>query len=243
MEKMNNTTDFDANVDRFLRHQMTCDEEGHFKAELLADPDKKERARIIALMVKSMRQEGLKQDQAIVDKIYNMDENQFRGAAHLKGRSLKMWFRLSKYVAAACVVGFLLFGGHHYYERQQTVSLGNKFYFEYTLDISEDMNVRGIKQDESIYVELNVLFSNVREGIEVKSSIEKLQSIYIDSSQDDSPYNDFQDDIAWNLAIAYLKTGDRKRPVQILEEMIERNAEYPQVVQPAQKLLELIEAF
>ena len=88
MEKMNNTTDFDANVDRFLRHQMTCDEEGHFKAELLADPDKKERARIIALMVKSMRQEGLKQDQAIVDKIYNMDENQFRGAAHLKGRSL-----------------------------------------------------------------------------------------------------------------------------------------------------------
>lgn len=242
MEKMNNITEFDVKVDRFLRYQMTCEEEVLFKAELLADPDKKERARIIALMLKTMHQTGLKQDQAIVDDIYNMDETQFRNAVRFKGRSFKMWFQISKYVAAACVVGFLLFGARYYYEHLQTVSLGNRYYSEYTLDISEDMNVRGIKQDETISEELNTLFSNVQEGIEVKSSLEKLQSIYTDSFHDDSPYYDFQDDIAWNLAIAYLKTGNRKKPIPILREMIERNAKYPQITKPIQKLLELIEA-
>ena len=58
MEKINNYEEFDAKVDRYLRHQMTAEEEQTFKFEIALDDEKRERARITALMIKKMYQEG-----------------------------------------------------------------------------------------------------------------------------------------------------------------------------------------
>ena len=45
---------FDLQVDRFLRNQMSEEEATEFMSDLESDVEKKERARIIALMIKSM---------------------------------------------------------------------------------------------------------------------------------------------------------------------------------------------
>ena len=60
----------------------------------------------------------------------------------------------------------------------------------------------------------------------------------MDSSE--SVYFDFQDDISWNLAIAYLKNGEREKPIPILENMLKRNNDYPQIIQPVQELIKKI---
>ena len=68
MEKINNFELFDAKVEKYLRNKMTDKEENLFMEELASDSELKERARITALMIKTMQQEGMKQDVAIVEK-------------------------------------------------------------------------------------------------------------------------------------------------------------------------------
>ena len=108
MEKINNFELFDAKVEKYLRNKMTDKEENLFMEELASDSELKERARITALMIKTMQQEGMKQDVAIVEKIRLMDEQDFRKALGLKTRILRVWPRYMKLVAAACIVGIIV---------------------------------------------------------------------------------------------------------------------------------------
>lgn len=244
MEKNNNYEIFDAKIDRFLRHQMTSQEEQQFKAELAASPELMARAKTMALMIKSMSEVGLKRDQQFVDEIKGMNEAEFRKVAGLKPRVkvVSFWPRFTRYVAAACVAGFLWWGGIHYYNIHQTISLGNSFdYYAYNMDISDGEYVRGIT-DSEILDQLPTLFDNVKEGKDLKETIVQLETLYPKALEEESEYSQYDNDIAWNLAIAYLKDGDRKKPIPVLELMITRNQDYPEITKPAQELLDKIKA-
>ena len=242
MEKINNFEEFDNKVDKFLRHQMTAEEEEEaFKLEIALDPEKKTRARITALMVRTMQQEGLKHDRNIINDIRGLNEAQFRKALGLKPRKFNLWSRIIKYSIAALVTGIILFVGHRYYEYNQTVLLGNRQYMAYVSDISEMGSVRGTT-DNTIYKKMEKLFANVEEGKDLKDTIEELEILYDNSSKENSVYKEFLDDISWNLAIAYLKNGEREKPIPILEGMVKRNIDYPDISKPAQELINQIKA-
>ena len=164
---------------------------------------------------------------------------ELRKALDLKPKVRNLWPRMIKYSAAACIVGLISFGGYHYYEYNQTVSLGNSQYLAYVSDISEMNSFRGTT-DKTIRKDIEDMFANVKESRDIKNTIEKLESMYRDSFTETSVYNEFQDDISWNLAIAYLKIGEREKPIPILEGMLKRNVGYPQITQPIQNLIDLI---
>lgn len=242
MEKNNNYEIFDAKVDRFLRHQMTSQEEQEFKAELAANPELMARARTMALMIKSMAVVGLKRDQQFVEDIKGMSEAEFRKVAGLKpkAKAVSFWPKFTRYAAVACVAGLLCWGGIHYYTIYQTVSLGNSIdYYAYNMDISDGEYIRGIT-DAEILDQLTMLFDNVKEGKDLKETITKLESLYPKALEVESEYSQYDNDIAWNLAIAYLKDGNRKKPIPILESMIIRNQDYPEITKPVQELLDKI---
>ena len=239
MVKIDDLELFDARVDKYLRNQMTVEEESEFMEEFASDSEKKERARITALMVKAMRQQGMKHDLAIVDNIRQMGEKDFRKALGLKTRVISMLPIYAKIAAAACFVGIVTFGGYRYYEYNRTVSLGNDQYLTYVMDISDTENIRGA-MDKVKQKELEQLFANVKEGRDITPTIDELERLYQDSLKDGSVYYDFQDDISWNLAIAYLKNGEREKPIPILENMLKRNIDYPQIAKPIQGLLNRI---
>lgn len=239
MEKNNNYENFDAMVDKFLRHQMTASEEKEFKSELVNSPELVARAKTIALMIKSMQKVGLEQDQKLVNEIKGMSEAEFRKVAGLKPKvkAVPFWPKFTRYAAAACVAGLLCWGGIHYYGIHQTVNLGNTVdYYAYNMDISDSEYVRGTS-DSEVIDELTGLFANVKDGKDLKVAISRLESLYLESLNEDSEYNQYDNDIAWNLAIAYLKDGDRKNPIPILESMIQRNKDYPEITKPALELL------
>lgn len=71
---MLNNEEFDKKVERFLKKQMTVEEEESFKAELSDDPEKLSQAQIIALTIKQMRYEEKEADKQIVDTIRQMNE-------------------------------------------------------------------------------------------------------------------------------------------------------------------------
>ena len=244
MEKNNNYEIFDAKVDRFLRHQMTSQEEQEFKTELAANPELMARAKTMALMIKSMSGVGLKRDQQFVEDIKGMSEAEFRKVAGLKPKAkvVSFWPKFTRYAAAACVTGLLCWGGVHYYGIRQTVSLGNSFdYYAYNMDISDGEYVRGIT-DSEILDQLSTLFDNVKDGKDLKETIAQLENLYPEALEEESEYSQYDNDIAWNLAIAYLKDGDRKKPIPVLESMITRNQDYPEITKPAQELLDKIKA-
>jgi hypothetical protein len=168
-----------------------------------------------------------------------MNETQFRKTLKLKPRMVNLWSNIIKYSVAACIVGIVSFGVYRYHEYNKTVSLGNSQYMAYVSDISEVGSSRG-QESETIRKELVELFKNVEEGIEIKSTIEALELLYVESYAPNSPYNNFLDDISWNLAIAYLKYGEREKSILILENMIIRNTNYPEITQPVQKLIDQI---
>lgn len=244
VEKNNNYENFDAKVDRFLRHQMTYQEEQEFKAELAANPELMARAKTMALMIKSMSDVGLKRDQQFIEDIKGMSEAEFRKVAGLKPKAkvISFWPKFTRYAAAACVAGLICWGGIHFYSIHQTVSLGNSFdYYAYNMDISDGEYVRGIT-DSEILDQLSALFDNVKESKDLKETIVQLESLYTKALEEESEYNQYDNDIAWNLAIAYLKDGDRKKPIPVLESMITRNQYYPEITKPAQELLDKIKA-
>lgn len=231
---------FDSQVDKYLRNQMTAEEETAFKAELDADEEKKQRARTIALMILSMQKVGRGRDQRIIDTIKTMSEEQFRNVA-LKPHAVSLWPRITKYASAACVAGLLAFGGYKYYDYNQTVSLGEKEYLAYKLELPEMGSFKSASDDDiKIRSELTEIFKNVREGNAIPSTIIKLEKLYKQALDEDSSYYYYVDDIAWNLAIAYLKDGNREKPIPLLENMVKRNERYSDITKPAKELIQKI---
>lgn len=235
---------FDTQIDKFLRNQMCVEEATRFKAELSADKEKMQRARIIALMIKSMHAVGLKRDKEIVETIKSMDEVQFRTVAGLKPRRILLWTNIAKYAVAACFVGLLAFSGFRYHSYHQTISLGQTAYSLYNLDLfldGETDTYRGGNVNIDAVSNLVTLFDNVKMSNDVESAIKELEGLYAKALNDEAPYGNYVDDIAWNLAIAYLKDGDRSKPIPLLKGMIERNKGYSDIVCPAQELIHKIE--
>lgn len=116
MKKNNDYIQFDEQVERFLRRQMTEKEELSFRQLLAEKPELKERAHITALMIREMRnavQEESIEGQKIIDAVKGMSEGQFREVAGISkenpaaANSVRLWPRLMKYAVAACIIGFV----------------------------------------------------------------------------------------------------------------------------------------
>lgn len=93
---------FDEQVERYLRRQMTVEEERAFKQSLADNPELKERARITALMIREMRNavaEESSEDRKIIQAVKGMNEEQFRKAAGIlpKAKVIRLWPRVMKY--------------------------------------------------------------------------------------------------------------------------------------------------
>ena len=70
---MTNQELFDQKVERFLKKQMSPDEERSFKEELSSDPEKLARAKVLALAVKEMKSSQSAKDQKVVNAVANTD--------------------------------------------------------------------------------------------------------------------------------------------------------------------------
>ena len=70
---MTNQELFDQKVERFLKKQMSPEEERSFKEELSSDPEKLARAKVLALAVKEMKSSQSAKDQKVVNAVANMD--------------------------------------------------------------------------------------------------------------------------------------------------------------------------
>lgn len=232
--------EFDARVEKFLRKQMTEAEEQQFKDELAADPDKKSRARAMALMASQMRDIRRQQETAAVQQMSSMSETEFRKkfvnhTSYIKNHKYR-WFSI-----AACMIGVLTIGGIQYNAYNRTTALGDTYYNLVSSDISSQ---RGDIDDQSV-ANLQKLFGMVAKGENLDATIASLRKLYEATSNYAQPnyelgitnYALCRQTIAWNLALAHLKDGNRDAAKEILTTIIAENDPDKAISKSANKLI------
>ena len=207
---------FDDLTNRFLKKQLTPEEEAQYLNKLKEIPALRERAQVIALAVEQMGEVSKEASRDLIGRIGKQSEAAFRRVAQLPAKQVRLWPRVARYAAAASVIFFVGFGGYKYYQYDQTISLGAEYY--------QPMDAIYRSPEDNTIKELAKVFKNVETGDNLTETITQLTKFYSLAKSDEySDYSLYTVDIAWNLAIAHLKDNDRKAAIKILEEIIQDN--------------------
>ena len=185
-------------ISRYLQGEMTKEEEALLEADLVKDETLRRQAEAMARIVKGMETVGKKHDNEYIQKMKEVSRK----------RMTPVWW-----MSIAAGLAILLTVGYHFYDRSQTIALGQQYAYVFPTETI----IRG-EEDEEVTNTLTVLFDNAANGEDLDNTIEKLTELWALSKSD--TYNDFttyEPYIGWNLAIAYLRNNDKKEAKCVLE--------------------------
>ena len=231
MTNMNIIEDFDIRLELFLKNKMTEEEGKAFLSELQSDPELRVRAQTMAAAIKNMKELKYEYGQRVASKIECLSEREYRKIAKLPQKasiiSLHSFVRMG---IAACFVGIISFGAYRYYLYNETIALGNSYYSE----VPTELVVRGA---DNVSQQLSQLFTNVKNNKDLDNTILDLEDKFSLAISDEfNEYINYMNDIGWNLAIAYLKDGDREKAVKTLELLIS-HSESDVIIEKCKKLI------
>ena len=203
----------DERIESYLRGTMNADEEAAFKQEIKSNPELRSRAmEMTALAIGLYASESNKESslkKSIVTDKSTAKETRTRAHAFL-------WWACS--AAAVCVIFFCVFKAQRYRTLDAAIS---PYCTQYDIsDIS-----RG-DTDSTTVVHLYSLFEQIQTQRNVTNVIKELESIYASLNSDYS-YHPYANDIAWNLALAYIKDDQIAKAIPILEKLKEENQDSP----------------
>lgn len=194
----------DNRIDAFVRGMMTEEEEAAFKSEIQADLELRNQVLATVSLIRGIRIQNAEKEQAILhDYAYN------------RVRSVLLW-------ACSVAAVFAIMFGYSKDKRYNELSgIISPYYTEYSMgDIS-----RG-EVDSATVTHLYTLFNNVKEQRNVTNIIKELEPIYA-TLDTDFTYNSYANDIAWNLALAYIKNDQIDKATPVLEKLEKDNPDTP----------------
>ena len=195
----------DERIEAFLRGEMTAEEETALRQEICQNPELRNRAMAMTSLIKGLHNQNSAKEASIIRE--NSTKSRVRPI---------LWWACS--VAAVFAIFFSIYKDHRYRMLDATVS---PYYTEYDMsDIS-----RG-DVDSATVAHLYVLFTQIQENRSVSDIIKELETIY-NSLDEDFTYNAFANDIAWNLALAYVKDDQIDKAITILQKLKDDNPETP----------------
>lgn len=199
-------------IERYLRKQMTPEENEEFLNDLRNDKVLREEAQMMALMIKGMKEEQAKQDEAIKQEILTS-----------KGNSTAKTIRLVKWIGSIAAMFIILFGANQWYTSYKIDKVYDAYYTPYDASLASKGG-----DDEAIKQELAELYNKVGTEENVTSVISRLQTIYngIQSASDDyADYTYYENDIAWYLALAYIKDHNLEKAQKLLKPLADNGDE------------------
>ena len=190
----------DDRIDAFVRGEMTEDEEATFKQEIKADPELRAHVLATVSLIKGIREQNAKKEKELIQQ-----------NTKNRVRTLVWW-------ATSIAAVFAIFFGYSIDKRhQELTNLVSPYYMQY--DVKELS--RG-DTDSTLVYHLYSLF-NERNA---DKTIKELESIY-GSLDTDETYYLYANDIAWNLALAYIKKDQIDKAIPVLEKLIKDNPDTP----------------
>lgn len=202
-------------IERYLREQMSPEENDAFLNDLRNDKDLREEAQMMALMIKEMKEEQARQSEKLTENVLK----NIRPAA-AKTISIIRW------ALSIAAMFLLIFGAITLWNKQsdtdvlyaQADNIFEQHYSPYTLQ----GDPRG--GDSDVEKELSVLFNQVGTEKDVTPVIEKLQKIH-DSIDAEYEYSLYADAITRYLALAYLKDHNIEKAKELLKPLADNGDE------------------
>ena len=195
-------------IDKFLRKQMTSEENEIFLNDLKNDAQLRKEAQMTALMIQELQERQAKQDSEIIEDI-------------LKSKKKAKTIRMVRWTFSIAAMFILLFGATTLWNRpSNTEVLFNRYYTPYVNPLE-----RG-GDDEAVKKELAELYNKVGTEKDITPIIAHLQTIYdgIQLNSDDyADYSYYENDIAWYLALAYIKDNNLNKAKELLQPLVDNN--------------------
>lgn len=204
-------------INRYLRGEMTPEEEAAFEVELQKDNTLKRQAESMARIVKEMEILGDEHDKHIVE--------QMKASSEKKSAPVR-------WISIAASFALILTVGYHIFDYNRMGNLGK----EYASTFPVSTIVRG-EEDADVAQKLTALFENVANGEDLDNTISQLTELWSLSQSDIyNEYSTYAPYIGWNLAIAHLRNHDKKEAKMILEELAKM---YPEESAMSEKVIQL----
>jgi len=187
-------------INRYLHGEMTQEEEALFEEDLAKDETLRRQAEAMARIVKGMETVGKEHDKEYIQKMKEASRK----------RMIPVWW-----MSIAAGLAILLTVGYHFYDRSQTIALGQQYAYVFPTETI----IRG-EEDEEVTNTLTALFDNAASGEDLDNTIERLTELWALSKSDTyNDYTTYEPYIGWNLAIAYLRNNDKKEAKRVLESL------------------------
>lgn len=206
----------DERIDAFIRGEMTTGEEATFKRDIQSNPELRDHVMVSLALIRSIRSQKATEEQNIIQKY-----------SEKRIRSMVIW---ACSIAAVFAIIFGYSKDNRYNELSAIVS---PYYAEYSMD---DIS-RG-DTDSAAVAHLYTLFNNIKKQRYMTNIIAELEPIYV-SLDTNFTYNAYANDIALNLALAYIKDDQIDKAILVLKKLEEDNSDTPIAVS-AQEILKKI---
>jgi len=209
---------YDDQIDRFLHNKMSKEEQQQFKQQIDSNSEVRKLVQEQVLMIRAIHETQTEKDKAIIDSVRDQQVE-----AHPKRNLYVRYLAMAASVALLIVVGHDLF--YAYSAHQLAGELSSQSMAQY-----RSMTMRGA-EDEDV-ASLGGLFSNVEQGENLESTIEKLSELYA-ASRDEyvDAVDDYSTQIGMELAVAYYKSGEKDKAVEVLDTLIVENLDNIEAVQ------------
>ena len=224
--------EMDERIALFLRGEMTEAEADAFRAEMKENSKLRERAVMMARLIKQMREVGEERQQNLVDAIQMVDRKTIERIAQGEGKDLiktKKPFmrRLAPWIAAAAVVCCLVFVGRTVWSTESQRIRNFAYELLAPTPTDKPKQVKQLPKDvvrgqHNKLEELALLRGKVEMGLDLEATTKRLQAIYDEAKQSsDTLYESFFSDIALVLAQGYDKLGDKDAETLILDDLMQ----------------------
>lgn len=211
----------DDRIAAYIKGKLSAEEEQLFLKELEDNPEMKEKAIVIARLVKGLKQVGDKQDKDIRGAFLASSkqgvETVTKQVTRQRAKTIPIR-KVSTWIAVAASVVCIVWLGIDYTSYKHTTGLGEEYYDDSISDISSC--VRGSDSlDEA--KKLENLFASVKNGMDLDNTIHELLFCWERATEDNpNEYTNYLEPIGWNLAIAYLKDNNKKDAKNVLIKLI-----------------------
>ena len=197
-------------IDSFIRGTMSEEEEEAFKQEIKADPELRAQVLATVSLIKGIRNQESAKEKELIQK-NTIQQRQ----ANKKVRSIMLW-------ACSIAALFVIFFGVYKEKRYRDLSgIVSPYYSEYSMSKYSRGDL-----DSVAVAHLYTLFNNIQKERNVSDIIEELEPIY-GSLDSDFTYSAYANDIAFNLALAYIKDDQVDKAILVLERLKNDNPESP----------------
>jgi len=252
-------------IERYLKGQLTAEEEKDFRDQLKTDKAFRDEVLATAVMIKQMKQQNHEKEEAILEEVGKAGAGMFVDNSPVRTRtanytsvgygsknradsvpaasrpaaSRRPWIYWVSSIAAVLIIGFFAVKPIYFnYKSDQMISQNYAQWSPREEGTTKGASRGEVQAGENVVAELTELFDNVGKGKDMKMTTYRLEKA-LKESETDYEYYQYTADIVWYLALAYIQENQFGKARTALAAIIE--SEDPYYLERAEKLYKEIE--